>query len=162
MTKNQGPCNIVFCFNICIHLLIYIYPWVLRFSGTYWGGVGGVGWGWWHSLHLHTCEMLRNWWHVFPIKRVLKKPATNNIFRGRHIVFKLRPFDGQVSTKKYSVLPLPPKIAHEGHVLKSQQVCSTSVFFCTISLLPSCSNWCAHGFVWQSCLFLSDVQYPLI
>ncbi len=19
-------------------------------------------WGWWHSLHLHSCEMLRNWW----------------------------------------------------------------------------------------------------
>ena len=22
----------------------------------------GVGCGWWLSLHLHTCEMLRNWW----------------------------------------------------------------------------------------------------
>ena len=21
----------------------------------------GVGWGWWRSLHVHTCEMLRNW-----------------------------------------------------------------------------------------------------
>ena len=29
------------------------------------GGVGwwgGVGWGWWRSLHLHTCDMLRNCW----------------------------------------------------------------------------------------------------
>ena len=25
------------------------------------GWVGG-GWGWWCSLHLHTCVMLRNWW----------------------------------------------------------------------------------------------------
>ena len=45
-----------------------------------------------------------------------------------------------VSKKKYSVLRLLPKIAHEGHVLRNQEVCSTSVFFCTISLLPSFSN----------------------
>ena len=25
-----------------------------------WGGVGGVGWGWWHSLNLNTWWMLRN------------------------------------------------------------------------------------------------------
>ena len=23
--------------------------------------VVGVGWGWWRSWHLHTCDMLRNW-----------------------------------------------------------------------------------------------------
>ena len=28
---------------------------------NWWGGEG-VGWGWWRILHLHTCEMLRNWW----------------------------------------------------------------------------------------------------
>ena len=26
------------------------------------GWWGGVGWGWWRSLHLHTCDMLRNCW----------------------------------------------------------------------------------------------------
>ena len=26
------------------------------------GRWGGVGWGWWRSLHLHTCDMLRNCW----------------------------------------------------------------------------------------------------
>ena len=76
----------------------------------------------------------------FSYKESDQEAGQNNIFRGRHVVFKLRPFDGQVSTKKYSVLPLPPKIDHEGHVLKNQEVCSTSVFFCTVSLLPSFSN----------------------
>ena len=26
------------------------------------GWWGGVGWGWWRSLHWHTCDMLRNCW----------------------------------------------------------------------------------------------------
>ena len=49
--------------------MIDIYPWVLRFPGTSWEGGGwgvGGGWGWWRSLHLHTCihtcVMLGKWW----------------------------------------------------------------------------------------------------
>ena len=50
---------------------------------------------------------------------VMKRPAssskkTNKIFRGRHIVFKLRCVDGSVATKQYAVLPLPPKVADKG------------------------------------------------
>ena len=50
---------------------------------------------------------------------VMKRPAssskkTDKIFRGRHIVFKLRCVDGSVATKQYAVLPLPPKVADKG------------------------------------------------
>ena len=27
----------------------------------WWGGLGGLGWGWWRFFYLHTCDMLRTW-----------------------------------------------------------------------------------------------------
>ena len=37
-----------------------------------------------------------------------------NIHKGRHLIFKLRKVNGQVNTKSYAVLPLPPKVACKG------------------------------------------------
>ena len=36
------------------------------------------------------------------------------IHKGRHLIFKLRKINGQVNTKSYAVLPLPPKVASKG------------------------------------------------
>ena len=47
----------------------------------------------------------------------LRRPAAKAIFRGRHIVFTLRTIQGQSVRKKYAILPLPPKLAHEGQDL---------------------------------------------
>ena len=36
------------------------------------------------------------------------------IHKGRHLIFRLRKVNGQVNTKSYAVLPLPPKVACKG------------------------------------------------
>ena len=47
-------CYATGCFSrTCTHVWCYA-------TGCFLWGWGGVGWGWWRSLHLHTCLMLRN------------------------------------------------------------------------------------------------------
>jgi hypothetical protein len=41
-------------------------------------------------------------------------PVKKTIHKGRHLIFKLRKVNGQVNTKSYAVLPLPPKVACKG------------------------------------------------
>ena len=54
-------------------------------------------------------------------RKTLRKPAAarvspvkKNIHKGRHLIFKLRKVNGQVNTKSYAVLLLPPKVAFNG------------------------------------------------
>jgi hypothetical protein len=41
-------------------------------------------------------------------------PVKKTIHKGRHLIFKLRKVNGQVNTKSYAVLLLPPKVAFNG------------------------------------------------
>ncbi len=74
LIPNWNEMNIYNCvciriYRICIihthtHIYIYIYTYTLRCWGSpahMWDATQ-LGWGWWHSWHLHACEMLRNWW----------------------------------------------------------------------------------------------------
>ena len=47
-------------------------------------------------------------------KRPASKCSSKKIFKGRHIVFKLRTVNGIDKSRKYAILPLPPKAAERG------------------------------------------------
>ena len=52
------------------------------------------------------------------VRRTIRKrpaAAAQKIFRGRHIVFRLRHMDGSQTSRSYAILPLPPKISSSGH-----------------------------------------------
>ena len=59
-------------------------------------------------------------------KRPVSKCSSKKIFNGRHKVFKLQTVDGVVSSRKYAILPLPPKVAERG------------LFFYVLNLLFLC------------------------
>ena len=53
-------------------------------------------------------------------RKTLRKPAAARVspvkknHKGRHLIFKLRKVNGQVNTKSYAVITLPPKVACKG------------------------------------------------
>lgn len=61
---------------------------------------------------------------------MLKRPSAaanvkKTIHKARHIVFRVRNVKGEETTKKYAVLPLPPKVAAKGHAAGAESFLET-------------------------------------
>ena len=67
---------------------------------------------------------------AFRGRSMLKRPSAaanvkKTIHKGRHIVFRVRNVSGEETTKKYAVLPLPPKVAAKGHAAGAESFLET-------------------------------------
>ena len=67
---------------------------------------------------------------AFRGRSMLKRPSAaanvkKTIHKARHIVFRVRNVKGEESSKKYAVLPLPPKVAAKGHAAGAESFLET-------------------------------------
>ena len=55
------------------------------------------------------------------------KAVAKTIHKGRHLVLRLRSISGTNQSKRYAVLPLPPKVAGQGHAAGAESFLETAL-----------------------------------